>query len=591
MKHGNTEAPTDGIPTPQWIADLQGKQLRVITKLLLAALLAGMVMGALHYAQGRQVTGILLVALGLTAGSLLVLALRSRITPGAIHLSMAIVMLILFLVSIISGKETPASAMLFGLPSFLFAAVGERRAMAIWSIVGLCALALLYRWPSFGIEVALEIPGNFPLVYFSVAAILLVLISLIGYMLVDAQRLLLKELAATNAQIADTMKLAVSANESKQQFLARMSHELRTPLNAILGFCQILTNNNKQSALTTQQRTNIHHIEASGTKLLELVDEILDITKQTDSGYIETTVVELWPLLNLITSTHQIKADQKSIKLIVSSMDNIRVQCDPKQLGRVMDQLISNAIAFNRHYGIVTIDAVVENDCINVSVADSGHGMTARQMEAVFAPFGEQDKRFAADQGAGVGLALVKKLVEQMHGTISVTSELGKGSRFVITLPRARPPLQTANVRPAQTITDPVGGNPVTASKSSAGVFDILYVEDAPLNVLLMEALFEELPQFRLCIATTGVEARKVVATINPWLLLLDLNLPDIHGIDLLAQLREDHPLMNVDAIAVSADATQQTIDRALTSGFAAYWVKPVNLDTIRNALLRRIHQ
>ena len=117
----------------------------------------------------------------------------------------------------------------------------------------------------------------------------------------------------------------------------------------------------------------------------------------------------------------------------------------------------------------------------------------------------------------------------------------------------------------------------------------VLYVEDAPLNVLLMEALFAELPQFKLYIASTGADALANAPAIKPWLMLLDLNLPDMHGIDLLAKIRTNALLTNVDAIAVSADATKGTIDRALCSGFDAYWVKPVNLDTIRNALLRRI--
>ncbi len=588
MNQRNTEMPDPVKSAPEWLADLQGKQVKIAATLMSVGLVAGGCMGVIHYAQGRQFTGLLLLTLGATAGLLMLLALSAKLTVRIIHLSLAVVMLLLFFTAVISGKETPASAMLFGLPAFVLGLLGERRAMAFWSITGLCALVLVYFWPTLGIPMPVEIPTNFPVIYFSVAAILLIFISLIGYLLAGSQRLLLTELAAANNQITVAMDIAVRANESKQDFLARMSHELRTPLNAILGFCQILTNDRK-SALTTQQRTNIHHIEASGAKLLELVDEILEITKDTQSDYSQASAVELWPLLNLFASAHQTSADQKSIKISMSRMDHIHVLCDPKQLGRVMDQLLSNAIAFNRHNGSVRIDATIVGDNVVIAVTDTGFGMTTSQIEAAFSPFGERDKRFAADQGTGVGLALVKKIIDQMHARISCTSELGKGSRFLITLPLARRLASSAGSVQAPGTAQ--SNTPAPAVTSTDGALSVLYVEDAELNVLLMQALFEELPQFKLHVATTGAEAVQLIETINPWLMLLDLNLPDTHGIELLAKLRRDKRLQSVDAIAVSADATNETIDRALANGFAAYWVKPVNLDTIRNALLRRVGQ
>ncbi len=216
-------------------------------------------MGALLYFQGRPITGALLTTLGLTAGTVLYLARKSKVTLRVIHFLMAIVLLVLFLVSAISGKDTPASAMLFGLPSFLFAAVGERRAMAAWSATGLAALVLLYLWPTFGIPLPQEIPANFTQVYFFVAAILLIVVSLIGLLLVTLQLDLLVQLTHANKNMAEAMGVTVKANASKQQLLARMNHELRTPLNAILGFCQILSKDRNDS-LSSQQSNNIRHI-------------------------------------------------------------------------------------------------------------------------------------------------------------------------------------------------------------------------------------------------------------------------------------------------------------------------------------------
>ncbi len=588
MSQHDTELPGATQPAPEWLTDLQGKQVKIAATLMSVGLVAGAAMGVVHYMQGRHITGLLLLTLGATAGTLMLLALKSKLTVRIIHISLAVIMLLLFFTAVISGKETPASAMLFGLPAFVLGLLGERKAMAFWSVTGLCALVLVYFWPALGIPIPMEIPTNFPVIYFSVAAILLIFISLIGYLLAGSQRLMLAELAAANNQITVAMDVAVRANESKQDFLARMSHELRTPLNAILGFCQVLTNDSK-SSLSAQQRTNIHHIEASGAKLLELVDEILEITKDTESDFSQTNAVELWPLLNLFAGAHQTSADHKSIKISLSRMDHIHVQCDSKQLGRVMDQLLSNAIAFNRHNGSVTIDATAIGRNVVIAVADTGYGMTPDQIEAAFSPFGERDKRFSADQGTGVGLALVKKIIDQMHARISVTSELGKGSRFLVTLPLARVPTSSPHAAPV--IGSVQTNAQAPALKSPDGALSVLYVEDAELNVLLMQALFEELPQFKLHVATTGAEAVQLIETIDPWLMLLDLNLPDTHGIELLAKLRRDKRLQSVDAIAVSADATKETIDRALANGFAAYWVKPVNLDTIRNALLRRVVQ
>ncbi len=566
---------------PRWLSELQGRQLQIIAKVLSVALIA---MGALHYFQGRPVTGTLLTTLGVTAGTILILAQKSKINFRVIHFLMAIVLLVLFLVSAISGKDTPASAMLFGLPAFLFAAVGERRAMAVWSATGLGALALLYKWPTFGIPLPQEMPNNFTLIYFYVAAILLVIVSLIGLMLVTLQRGLLEELTLANKNMTEAMDAAVKANASKQQFLARMSHELRTPLNAILGFCQILAQDRNDS-LSRNQSNNIQHIETSGAKLLELVDEILEIAEHDGTGYFTSVAIPLKPHVDAAIRALQSTADQKSIKLLAKPMANIFIQGDPKQLRRIIDQLLSNAIAFNKHNGTVTIDAIADEQSVAISIEDTGIGMSETQISEAFSPFGNHGLDGGPSHGAGVGLALAKKIVDQMQGNIFVTSEPGKGSRFVVRLP---------NGGNSEGGTEIVAANPVesgatTADEVTDGIRRVFYVEDAPLNVLLMEALFAELPQFKLHIASTEADALANAAAIKPWLMLLDLNLPDMHGIDLLAKIRTNTLLTNVDAIAVSADATKDTIDRALSSGFDAYWVKPVNLDTIRNALLRRI--
>ncbi len=569
---------------PRWLEELQGRQLQIIAKALSVAFIASIAMGALHYFQGRPVTGILLTTLGVTAGTVLFLAHKSKITFRVIHFLMAIVLTVLFLVAAISGKSTPASAMLFGLPAFIFAAVGEKRGLTVWSAIGLGALALLYKWPTFGIPLPQEMPNNFTVIYFFVSAILLVIVSLIGFMLVTLERGLLEELTLASKNMTEAMDAAVKANASKQQFLARMSHELRTPLNAILGFCQILSQDRNDS-LSPCQSNNIQHIETSGAKLLELVDEILDIAEHDGTSYFVSVAIPLKPHVDAAIRALQPMAGQKSIKLLAKPMANMVIQGDPKQLSRIIDQLLSNAIAFNKHNGTVTIDAFADEQSVTVIIEDTGIGMSESQIAEAFSPFGNHGRDGGRSHGAGVGLALAKKIVDQMQGQIFVTSEPGKGSRFLVKLPNGRNSergMEIVAVTPVQSAAE-------TADEVTDGIRRILYVEDAPLNVLLMEALFAELPQFKLHIATTGAEALVNAPAIKPWLMLLDLNLPDMHGMDLLIQMRTNALLANVDAIAVSADATKDTIDRALSGGFDAYWVKPVNLDTIRKTLLRRL--
>jgi signal transduction histidine kinase/ActR/RegA family two-component response regulator len=371
---------------------------------------------------------------------------------------------------------------------------------------------------------------------------------------------------------------AERANQAKSEFLSRMSHELRTPLNSVLGFAQLL----ELDDLTPQQADNVQRILKGGKHLLGLINEVLDLAR-IESGRFSLSpepvgmVEALRDALDLI----QPLAVQRNVKIKsdVAIHCDLHVYADRQRLKQVLLNLLSNAIKFNHSGGSVALSCGERpNNRLRLEVADTGTGISTEEMQKIFRPF----ERLGADQngieGTGLGLALTKRLVEAMGGTIGVESVVGFGSRFFIELALADNPSRSVEKQLDTTLTP--GYTP-----GSRGT--VLYIEDNLSNLQLMEQILEHCPGVKLLSAMEGRLGIELAQLHMPDWILLDLHLPDLEGGQVLRLLRENPKTRLIPVTVVSADATPGQISRLLAAGANDYLTKPLD---VRN-LLRLLEQ
>jgi signal transduction histidine kinase/CheY-like chemotaxis protein len=359
------------------------------------------------------------------------------------------------------------------------------------------------------------------------------------------------------------------ANKAKSEFLSRMSHELRTPLNAILGFGQLL----ELDQLTVNQRIGVTHILKGGRHLLNLIDEVLDISR-IESGYMHYSL-EPVPVMNLLTEALdmiQPMASQRKIPLENSGAEaeGRYVMADRQRLKQILLNLLSNAVKYNREAGRVIVSYSEEKGRVRLSVRDCGVGIPAHKLEMLFTPFERLGAEQGSVEGTGLGLALSKRLAEMMGGGLGVESNPGEGSTFWVELAGAPSPLGPADA--AHIASDDVRTSP--ASRSC-----ILYIEDNYPNLQLVErVLSSHRPEFRLISASTPAAGIELAVRERPELILLDLNLAEMSGHEVLIHLQGHPATSTIPVVIVSADATPGQIRRLLAAGAAAYLTKPIDL-------------
>lgn len=362
---------------------------------------------------------------------------------------------------------------------------------------------------------------------------------------------------------------AERANRAKSVFLSRMSHELRTPLNAILGFGQLLD----RAGLACEQADNVREILHAGGHLLELINEVLDLARIESGKFtVSKEALALSPLLAECLALMRPQAEQRRIELVAPGP-----QCDRHVLGdrirlkQVLLNLLSNAVKYNRAGGTVTIACAVTGDTIRIAVSDSGPGLGTEQQARLFEPF----ERLGADQtaveGSGIGLALSKRLVELMDGSIGVDGTLGAGSTFWLELP--------ATVRPDQPgLHDAAQAEDVPGRPAGAWKADVLCIEDNPANVRLITRILAYRPEIRLLHAATPSVGLALARSRRPTLILLDISLPEMDGFGVLACLREDPATHSIPVVAISANAMPEDLARGRAAGFVEYLTKPLDV-------------
>ena len=376
------------------------------------------------------------------------------------------------------------------------------------------------------------------------------------------------------------------ANRAKSEFLARVSHELRTPLNAILGFAQVLALDSRH-ALRPSQKQRVQHIEEAGRDLLHLIDEVLDIARiESGSVRLQPEWIDVAALFDRVVRVVEASARHSGIAIVLGAGTGLKVYADAVRLGQVLINLLSNAIKYNRDQGSVTLSCTADGNRVVIAIQDTGRGLTEEQVSHLFEPFNRLGAERSEAQGTGLGLVIVKRLVEAMGGSVVLTTQVGQGSTFRIALPLPSTPFIDRAITDATPAVPADAAPPMRACR-------LLYVEDNPVNALVMQAICELRPGLDLHIETTGAAAIAWATRQPVDLLLLDMNLPDADGIGLLQDLRVALGQQLPPAVAVSADAMPHDVERARLAGFANYLTKPLNvtqtLDLIESTARQRV--
>ena len=396
---------------------------------------------------------------------------------------------------------------------------------------------------------------------------------------VTESKMLAELLKGKNAELENAKEVAEKANLAKSEFLSGMSHELRSPLNAILGFAQLLDSDSPPAS--SAQKASIKQILHAGWYLLELINEILDLAV-VESGRLSLSVepVALAEVLQECQAMVRQEADKRELSLAFPRFDlPVFVQADRVRLKQILINLLSNAIKYNRQGGQVRVDLSADTPGrVRISIRDTGIGLPEAKLGQLFQPFNRLGQEHSVDQGTGIGLVMSKLLVEMMGGAIGVESSLGLGSVFWFDLDAAPTPwLGSEPDSSAAAAPDPVD--------PASRVRTLLYVEDNMANLQLVEQLIGRRPDLRLLTAATGQLGIDQARAHLPEVILMDINLPGISGIQALQRLRADPLTAHIPVLAISANAMLGDIRKGLDLGFFRYLTKPIKVDEFMETL------
>jgi PAS domain S-box-containing protein len=399
---------------------------------------------------------------------------------------------------------------------------------------------------------------------------------IIGYLLIGTDNSVRKRV---ESELNQAMAAAEKANRAKTDFLSGMSHELRTPLNAILGFAQLMETSSLPP--TPSQKRNLDQILKAGWYLLELINEILDLAV-IESGKLTLSrePVSLVEVMLECRAMIEPQAQQRGIGMTFPRFEfPYFVKADRTRVKQVLINLLFNAIKYNKPGGAVSVECTLSPPhSIRISVRDTGAGLAPEQLAQLFQPFNRLGREAGAEEGTGIGLVVTKRLVELMGGAIGVDSTVGVGSVFWIELSLTTAPKLAVRETERAALAPPQlrNGTPLRT---------LLYVEDNPANLELVEELIARRPDLRLLSAADGNLGVEFARAYQPEVILMDINLPGISGLEALKILRADPSTAHIPIIALSANALPRDIAKSLEAGFFNYLTKPIKVDQFMDAL------
>jgi signal transduction histidine kinase/ActR/RegA family two-component response regulator len=395
-------------------------------------------------------------------------------------------------------------------------------------------------------------------------------------------KLALEELAKARAieleMARKSKEAAEAANIAKSNFLSYMSHELRTPLNAILGFAQLMEIGVPPP--TGVQIERLGQISKAGWYLLGLINEILDLSL-IESGKLSLSPESLSLEQVMLECQNMIESQvqKRDIKLTFPQFDNpCHVCADRIRLKQVLVNLLSNAIKYNREHGTIEVRCAENTPGrVRISIKDSGAGLSPEKLTQLFQPFNRLGQENSDIEGTGIGLVVTRRLVDVMEGTIGVESNVGGGCEFWIELPQGElPQLVGETAHPAELSLQ---------THESLGQHILLYVEDNPANLMLVEQIIEERPRLSMISARDGNQGVALARAQLPDVILMDIHLPGISGIEAMNILRNDPATKHIPIIALSAHAMLNDIEKGLEAGFFKYLTKPIKINELMSAL------
>ena len=403
---------------------------------------------------------------------------------------------------------------------------------------------------------------------------------IIGYLLIGTDNSVRKQV---ELELHNAMAVAKKANLAKSAFLSSMSHELRTPLSAILGFAQLIESGTPPP--TISQKRSVDQILKAGWYLLELINEILDLAL-IESGRLSLSLepLSLSEVMRECQTMIEPQAQKRGISVVFPQFPvRYFVKADRTRVKQLLINLLSNAIKYNKVGGAVVVDCVATTaGRIRVRVEDTGEGLAPDRLEQLFQPFNRLGQEASGEEGTGIGLVVCKRLVELMGGAIGVESTVGTGSVFWFELNLTAAPLPEAG---------PIEPSAVAPARAEADaqVRTLLYVEDNPANLMLVEDLIARRSDISLLSASDGSRGIEIARASRPDIILMDINLPGISGIQALRILADDPLTAHIPVIALSANAIPRDIEKGLEAGFFRYLTKPIKvsefMDTLNVAL------
>jgi signal transduction histidine kinase/CheY-like chemotaxis protein len=399
---------------------------------------------------------------------------------------------------------------------------------------------------------------------------------IIGYLLIGIDNSAPKRV---ERELNVAMANAERANLAKSNFLSSMSHELRTPLSAILGFAQLIESGSPPPTIT--QKRSIDQILQAGWYLLELINEILDLAL-IESGRLSLSMepISLTEVMCECQAMIEPQAHKRGIRVTFPQFARPHfVTADRTRVKQALINLLSNAIKYNRINGTVNVDVIdVAAGRIRIAVRDSGAGLAPEALAQLFQPFNRLGQAGGVEEGTGIGLVVCKRLTELMGGRIGVESTVGEGSLFWIEL----------NLTSATRV-EAVAALPDTlapaGTRTTKPLRTLLYVEDNPANLMLVEDLIARRPDIHLLSARDGSRGVEIARAARPDVILMDINLPGISGISALRILANDPATTHIPVIALSANAMPRDIQKGMEAGFFRYLTKPIKVGEFMEAL------